>query len=124
MKRVNLFLITICLLKMQMNNADAQDWKPVPGNIMTKWAADVNPDNVLKEYPRPQMVRKEWVNLNGLCDFSVSIGTNNAPVQRYSRKILVPFCVESALSGIKESITGSQEMMYRRLFNPIQELNR
>ena len=49
----------------------AQDWKPVPGNIMTKWAADVTPENVWKEYPRPQMVRKDWLNLNGLWDFAI-----------------------------------------------------
>jgi len=102
---------------MLLNNADAQDWKIVPGNIMTEWAAGVTPDNVWVEYPRPQMVRKEWKNLNGLWDFSISIGTNNLPTQRFNRKILVPFCVESALSGIKESISGSQEMMYRRTFN-------
>jgi hypothetical protein len=83
---------------------------------MTKWAADVTPENAWKEYPRPQMVRKEWKNLNGLWDFAVTIGKNNQPAQRFSRKILVPFCVESALSGIKEAVTGSQEMMYRRFF--------
>ena len=100
-----------------MKNSNAQDWKPVSGTIMTSWAASVTPDNALQEYPRPQMVRKEWKNLNGLWDFAITIGTNNNPIQVYNRKILVPFCVESALSGIKESIGGSQEMMYRRTFN-------
>jgi hypothetical protein len=94
----------------------AQDWKPVTGNIMTPWAAEVTPDNVWKEYPRPQMERKEWLNLNGLWDFSIVLGTENTPGRRLDRKILVPFCVESALSGIKETVTGSQEMVYRRTF--------
>ena len=116
MKFRHLFSLFICLLCFQVNNAGAQDWKPVPGHIMTQWAADISPDNVWEEYPRPQMVRKEWLNLNGLWDFSIVLGTDNTPSRRYDRKILVPFCVESALSGIKETVTGSQEMMYRRNF--------
>jgi len=116
MKFKHLISFFICLQCIQINNAGAQDWKPVPGHIMTQWAADISPDNVWKEYPRPQMVRKEWLNLNGLWDFSIVLGTDNTPSRRYDRKILVPFCVESALSGIKETVTGSQEMMYRRNF--------
>jgi hypothetical protein len=116
MKKKQLILIITCLLLIKIDGALAQDWKPVPGNIMTSWAAAVTPDNVWKEYPRPQMVRKEWINLNGLWDFAIVNGTNNVPASRYNRKILVPFCVESALSGIKETITGGQEMLYRRFF--------
>jgi hypothetical protein len=117
MKLVKLFITAICIYSLQVNNATGQVWKPVPGNIMTPWAADVTPDNAWQEYPRPQMVRKDWKNLNGLWDFEISMGTNNRPLQNYTRKILVPFCVESALSGIKETIRGSQEMLYRRLFD-------
>ena len=102
---------------MPWQNNEAQEWKPVPGHIMTPWAEDVTPDNAWQEYPRPQMVRKEWKNLNGLWDFAINLGTNRPPLQVYSRKILVPFCVESALSGIKEFVRGTQEMMYRRSFS-------
>ena len=116
MKFRHLFSFLLLLFCIQINDSNAQIWKPVGGNIMTPWADEVTPDNVWKEYPRPQMVRKEWLNLNGLWDFSIVLGTENTPSRRYDRKILVPFCVESALSGIKETVTGSQEMMYRRLF--------
>ena len=109
-------IIAACFFLSNLNTGYSQDWKPVSGHIMTPWAADVTPDNVLKEYPRPQMVRKEWLNLNGLWDFAIVLGTENTPGRRYDRKILVPFCVESALSGIKEPVTGSQEMIYRRFF--------
>lgn len=50
----------------------AADWKPVPGHIMTEWAAKVDPNHVLPEYPRPQLVREHWVNLNGLWDYAVT----------------------------------------------------
>jgi hypothetical protein len=116
MKYIRLSLLTICILFIQINYASGQEWKPVSGNIMTQWAGEITPENAWKEYPRPQMVRKEWKNLNGLWDFTISNGIDNSPSQRYTRKILVPFCVESALSGIKEPVTGSQEMMYRRYF--------
>jgi hypothetical protein len=110
-------LVTGCTLILYFTNSLAQEWKPVPGQIMTSWAEKVNPQNVLNEYPRPQQVRKDWMNLNGLWDFDLAMGRNNRPVNRYTRKILVPFCVESALSGIKETVRGTQEMMYRRLFS-------
>ena len=117
MKRAIIPIITTaCCLLLLFPEAACQDWKPVQGQIMTQWAKDVTPDNVFNEYPRPQKVRKEWKNLNGLWDFELVMGRNNRPLNRYSRKILVPFCVESALSGIKEVVRGTQEMMYRRIF--------
>ena len=59
--------------------APAQTWKPVAGNIMSKWVADVSPDNVLPEYPRPQMVRKDWQNLNGMWDYAIQPMAQNRP---------------------------------------------
>src|SRR5271169_4654281 len=49
----------------------AADYKPAAGPLMTKWAKDVSPEKVWPEYPRPQMVRKDWVNLNGLWDYAI-----------------------------------------------------
>lgn len=115
-KLITNIIITGFFLMLLQYESVCQEWKPVSGQIMTPWAADVTPVNVWKEYPRPQMARNEWLNLNGLWDFSIVLGTENSPARRYDRKILVPFCVESALSGVKEVITGSQEMMYRRFF--------
>ncbi len=116
MKTTLRIFISVCFLAFLVTDSKCQEWKPAGGQIMTPWASDVNPDNVWKEYPRPQLVRKEWKNLNGLWDFSMTIGTSSAPAQRFNRKILVPFCVESALSGIKETVTGFHELKYRRLF--------
>ena len=109
-------IVFILVLLLQYSFIQAQNWAPVPGQIMTSWANDVTPENVWKEYPRPQMVRTDWLNLNGLWDFEITDRDTSKIAINYARKILVPFCVESALSGIKETITGKQQMMYRRYF--------
>src|SRR5687767_1960162 len=79
----------------------AQDWKPAPGALMSQFAKDVDPRNPLPEYPRPQMVRERWQNLNGLWQFAPADELKDAPVGKdLSGKILVPYCMESALSGV------------------------
>src|SRR2546423_10646881 len=79
--------------------AQAEDWKPAAGPLMTRWAKNVSPERPLPEYPRPQMVRKDWVNLNGLWDYAITPKGEPAPTA-YQGKILVPFAVESALSAL------------------------
>ena len=78
-------------------------WAPVGDRIMTEWASQVDPDNVLPEYPRPQLVRGEWQNLNGLWDYAIT--EKDAKPETYEGKILVPFAAESALSGVGRSVT-------------------
>lgn len=90
-------------------------WTPVPGRIMTEWADQVDPDNVLPEYPRPQLVREQWVNLNGLWDYSVT-GLSDPQPDEYEGRILVPFCIESALSGVKRKFTRDDRLWYSRTF--------
>ena len=102
------------MLLIAVASADAQaEWKPVEGKIMTRWAKEVNPDNPLPEYPRPQMRRDSWMNLNGLWDFT---RMSSATPAVYDRKILVPFPVESALSGIAEAVKPDDTLYYRRTF--------
>ena len=50
---------------------ETSEYKPVEGKIMTRWAGHINPEKVLPEYPRPQMVRSDWCNLNGLWDYAI-----------------------------------------------------
>ena len=80
-------------------------WKPASGLMMTRWAKDVSPKSALPEYPRPQMVRSDWLNLNGLWDIKLGDGT--------SARILVPYPIESALSGVMKH---SDRMTYHRRF--------
>ena len=93
----------------------AQDWQPAKGRLMTRWAKDVTPGNVLPEYPRPQMVRKEWQNLNGLWDHAIRPKDEGKP-EKWDGKILVPFCAESALSGVMKPVGKDNRLWYRRTF--------
>ncbi len=93
--------------------ASDAEWKPAENRLWTKWGKEVSPDKVFPEYPRPQMVREGWVNLNGLWDFTV-LGQDAGMPTDFSRKILVPFPIESALSGVREGITDDQKLWYKR----------
>ena len=83
---------------------------------MTRWAKDVSPDNALPEYPRPQMVRPSWQNLNGLWDYAFSERGGKCP-QQWEGNILVPYCIESALSGVGRRVSPDQWLWYRRDFS-------
>jgi hypothetical protein len=90
-------------------------WAPVTGHMMTKYAASVNPRAVWPEYPRPQLVRSQWVNLNGLWDYAVAPDQTHQPT-RWEGQILVPFPLESALSGIGQPLQPNQALWYKRQF--------
>src|SRR5438045_3161123 len=106
-------VVLICtVLAHPARAADA--WHPVEGRIMTRWAKDIDPGRVLPEYPRPQMVRKEWINLNGLWDYAIMSMDAPRPGQ-FEGKILVPFPIESALSGVGKPVRPEQRLWYRRM---------
>lgn len=108
-KRLPIYLFLLIAI-----HAQAQ-WKPAGDKIKTIWAGQVNLENVLPEYPRPIMERTEWKNLNGLWDFTIMPVGTAEPV-RYDRKILVPFPVESSLSGIQQTVNENQVLCYHRQF--------
>ncbi len=94
----------------------AQEWQPVGDKIKTPWAEQVTPDKVWQEYPRPQMVRPEWQNLNGLWEYAV---TSNRAAQpgKWQQNILVPFALETPLSGVGRRIKSDEVIWYRRSVN-------
>ncbi|HEY5464981.1 MAG TPA: sugar-binding domain-containing protein [Hanamia sp.] len=99
----------------------AQNWQPKKAPLMTRFAKDVNPNNVLPEYPRPQMVRSKWQNLNGLWQYQPGTSENETlPEGKLSGTILVPFPVESALSGVMEH---HERLWYKRSFTIPKEWN-
>ena len=88
------------------------EWAPVGDRIITVWGENLDPADVLPEYPRPQMVREQWVNLNGLWEYAI------APIEAVPEEmgghILVPFAVESALSGVGRAVTENDALWYSR----------
>ena len=95
---------------------DSGQWEPAGDRIMTEWASQVDPDNVLPEYPRPQMVREEWQNLNGLWSYAITPAESAKPSE-FDGQILVPFAVESALSGVGRTLTENDALWYSREFS-------
>ncbi len=94
--------------------AFAADWKPASAPLMTKWGKQITADKTpWAEYPRPQLVRKEWANLNGLWDYAIRPKGEKKP-DKWDGQILVPFCAESALSGVGKHPTEKDELWYRR----------
>jgi hypothetical protein len=105
----SLFLVPCFALPQQ------PDWK-IPSNapLLTKWAKDVDPQNPLSEYPRPQMVRAQWMNLNGLWEYAETAEMDSPPFgKKLDGTILVPFPIESALSGVMKHV---DRLWYRRTF--------
>lgn len=90
-------------------------WKPAGDKIKTVWAEKIDPNNVLPEYPRPIMERDKWQNLNGLWDYAILPMGQQEP-QTFDGKILVPFAVESSLSGVQKELGKEKELWYRRTF--------
>ena len=94
--------------------AQAQ-WTPAGDKIKTKWAEQINPQNVLPEYPRPQLERTDWVNLNGEWEYAIKPKGEVEP-NSFDGNILVPFAVESSLSGVQKEVGENNELWYKRSF--------
>ncbi len=111
MKKIFLVLVTFFTCANVIN----AQWSPAGDKIKTKWAETLNPDNVLPEYPRPIMERQDWINLNGLWDYAIkSIGESKP--EKFDGKILVPFAIESSLSGVQKTVGENKELWYKRTF--------
>jgi hypothetical protein len=102
--------LSLSLSLLLASSVTAAEWKPAKGPLATRWAAKVSPQTALGEYPRPQLVRKEWLSLNGL--WGLEIG------KELAETILVPFPIESALSGVMKRC---EKAWYRRTFDVPKE---
>jgi hypothetical protein len=103
-------LVLFSLAGMQVQ---AADWESVQGGMMTEWGRAVKPETAWQEYPRPQLERANWTNLNGLWDYAVTGKEEQTPTH-WAGKILVPFCPESSLSGVGKLIEPDQALWYKR----------
>lgn len=106
-------LFVCCALALALC-AQAQ-WKPAGDKIKTQWAEQVNPKSVLPEYPRPLMERSEWQNLNGEWEYAIKPVGEVEPAS-FDGNILVPFAVESSLSGVQKEVGEKNELWYKRSF--------
>lgn len=108
--------LAISLVLASCSEKDGKmNWAPASGPLTTQWTRQINPDNVLAEYPRPQMVRDKWLNLNGLWDYAVTRTDAGIP-GAYQGEILVPFPLEAALSGVMKSLQPDELLWYHRTF--------
>ena len=90
-------------------------WRPAGDRLKSAWAEKVNPACPLPEYPRPLITRGEWQNLNGLWDYAI-VGEDDLPPTTFDGKILVPYPLESSLSGVQRRMRRGQVLWYERTF--------
>ena len=112
---LSVFLFILLLLSSITLPAQDTAWQMIDTKILTPWAEEVDPQNPLPEYPRPQMVRTGWQNLNGLWQYRIQ-EKDKAQPQDYAGQILVPFAVESALSGVGERVGQDSVLWYKTTF--------
>ena len=113
-QRIPLTIEVILAVLLLVPLPSSASWQPAAGPLKTRWAKDVSPKNAHPEYPRPQMVRHDWLNLNGLWDFAIT--NREATSATPQAQILVPFPIESALSGVMRMVSENDRIWYRRTF--------
>ena len=106
--------ISTILFSLFLTFSLSAQWQPAGDKIKTKWASEIDVNNVLPEYPRPIMERGEWQNLNGLWDYAI-LPVGQIP-SNYDGQILVPFAIESSLSGVQKRVGKDNELWYQREF--------
>jgi len=116
--------IASMILAMSATGATAQtartDDKVYTSDLMTKWGREVTPDNAWRSYPRPQLKRDRWLNLNGLWDYAIAKDSATQPM-RMDGQILVPYPVESKLSRVARKVMPDDRIWYRRSFTVPQD---
>lgn len=110
-------LLIIVMIMAPLFQAMAQDKQEdlLKYSMKTRWADDVDPKNIWPEYPRPQMVRSEWLNLNGYWQYAIQDKNEKQPME-FDGRILVPFPVESELSQVKKVVGDENYLWYRKEF--------
>jgi PA14 domain/Chitobiase/beta-hexosaminidase C-terminal domain/Glycosyl hydrolases family 2, TIM barrel domain/Glycosyl hydrolases family 2, sugar binding domain/Glycosyl hydrolases family 2 len=110
-KLFTLLFLSGLILSPQCTRNKEITWKIMDNPILTQWASKVDPAKPWPQYPRPDMVRTNWINLNGLWDYAVT--PKDVRPEKWDGKILVPYPVESALSGVKRRISETESLWYK-----------
>jgi len=110
-------LLAIALTLVSFENVTAETEPALEkGSLMTQWTENISADGVYPEYPRPQMVRQHWLNLNGLWEYAICPRDMAVP-EAFDGTILVPYPVESVLSGVNKRVGRDNRLWYRRRFS-------
>src|SRR5690606_30681256 len=105
----------LTLLFVSISGLFSQEkWHIVPGKIISPWAEKVDPKNPLPEYPRPQLMRENWQNLNGIWQYAIRPGKLGTIPASIDGDILVPYPVESALSGVGKAVGKENTLWYKK----------
>ena len=107
-------VVILSVLSVSCTRNNNVEWKVTENPILTKWVSDIDPAKPWLQYPRPDMVRNAWINLNGLWDYAIT--PKDTKPEKWNGKILVPYPVESALSGVKIRIAENENLWYKRTF--------
>lgn len=107
-------LVILTVLSISCTHKTEIEWRITENPILTKWASDVDPVKPWMQYPRPDMVRNAWINLNGMWDYAIT--PKDIKPEKWNGKILVPYPVESALSGVKMRVSENENIWYKRTF--------
>ncbi|GAC1599920.1 MAG: glycoside hydrolase family 2 TIM barrel-domain containing protein [Chitinophagaceae bacterium] len=107
-------LLLLCIFFFPAGVFSQEEWSVVKRAITTPWTGKVDPANPLPEYPRPQMVRGNWKNLDGLWQYSILPKSAETIPAAFAGTILVPFAVESALSGVGKTVGKDSVLWYQR----------
>lgn len=110
-------VVSACLLTAAGPVRGEEPWRPAKGPLSTRWAKEVSPENALPEHPRPTLFRPTWKTLNGLWDYARTAKSAETPPDSWEGKILVPFPIESALSGVMQPLRPDQRLWQRRSFS-------
>lgn len=78
----------------------------------TPWTESVDSSAPLPEYPRPQLARRDWINLNGQWDYAIN-DSSRFP-KAFDGKICVPYSPEAPLSGVNRTLKSGEYLWYRR----------
>ena len=121
--RVSMTSALLCLISSATAQDKPRTWPPAEGIPITPWGKGITMDSkVWQEYPRPQLVRERWLNLNGPWDYAIAPKEEAQP-KAYEGRILVPFAVESVLSQVARTVGAENKLHYRRKFQVPEEWN-
>lgn len=101
-----------------------RNFRPSESALITRWGEALDPTDVWAEYPRPQLVRERWTNLNGKWQYAITPNTVTAAPETWDGEILVPFCLESKLGGVRRFLEPDDALWYRRTFQVIPKPGR